>query len=179
MSGASYLHRLFISRKGLTMCNDRLEPNELPALKPGRCNWCGAKTIRDVRNKRMKYCSGTNCRVKYNNLLTKQGKALMDMLKIWRKHRGAKGTPGEGMIGHITTRLDGMLDKDRQRVAELTAVRVLREMAEGHNAPREVTKAVLGELRGAPDVLAEAVRKIARGVEDARGTASAALRAMA
>jgi len=42
----------------------------------------------------------------------------MQMLKLWRKHRGRKGTPGEGMIGDIATRVDQILAEDRERKEE-------------------------------------------------------------
>ena len=55
----------------------------------------------------------------YNNLLARQGKAVMQMLKVWRKHRGAKGSPGEGMIGQVASRVDAMLEEDRERKRRL------------------------------------------------------------
>lgn len=156
------------------MCETRLEPSELPPVKPGRCQWCGARTPRDVRNNRMKYCRGTDCRQKYNNLCAKQGKPLMDMLKLWRKHRGAKGTPGQGVLTEVTTRLDRMIADDRERVSELTAVRVLRQIAEGVNDAKGTAKAELGELTGQTSLVV-AVRSIARGIADPRAVAIEAL----
>ena len=90
---------------------DRMEPNEPMPLERGRCDWCGSAVP-----KRRSYCS-PDCRVKYNNLLSRQGKAVMQMLKHWRKHRGRKGTPGEGKIGEIAARVDAMLEEDRDRKA--------------------------------------------------------------
>jgi len=43
----------------------------------------------------------------------------MQMLKVWRKHRGARGTPGEGMISEIAERVDAILSEDRERKARL------------------------------------------------------------
>jgi len=43
----------------------------------------------------------------------------MQMLKVWRKHRGARGSPGEGMIGQVASRVDQMLIEDRERKAKL------------------------------------------------------------
>lgn len=78
-------------------------------LQRGSCDFCGRSTVGGRT-----YC-GKECRVAYNNLLARQGKTVMQMLKLWRKHRGAKGTPGEGMIGEIATRVDAILAEDRER----------------------------------------------------------------
>lgn len=93
---------------------DRREPMPTMPLQRGRCDWCGGDT-----EKGRTYC-GRECRVAYNNLIARQGKSVMQMLKVWRKYRGAKGTPGEGMIGEIATRVDAMLEEDRERKRELT-----------------------------------------------------------
>jgi hypothetical protein len=100
--------------KGEIMKRNRMEPNAPMPLRRGVCDWCGAKTPRDSMGQPRAYC-GKDCRVKYNNLLATQGKAVMQMLKVWRKHRGAKGTPGEGVLGDITTRIDRILSEDRAR----------------------------------------------------------------
>jgi len=92
---------------------DRMEPRDTQPLQAGRCDWCGGKTPRGRT-----YCNA-KCRVAYNNLLGRQGKSVMQMLKLWRKHRGRKGTPGEGMIGDIATRVDQMLAEDRERKARM------------------------------------------------------------
>lgn len=91
------------------MKRDRLEQNERMPLQSGLCDWCGNSVERG-----RSYC-GTECRQKYNNLLARQGKSVMQMLKLWRKHRGAKGTPGEGMISQIAARVDAILEEDRER----------------------------------------------------------------
>lgn len=93
------------------MTRDHLEAIEPNPLQRGRCDYCGQKAARG-----RSYC-GKACRVAYNNLLARQGKSVMQMLKIWRKHRGAKGTPGEGMIGQIAARVDLLLEEDRNRKA--------------------------------------------------------------
>lgn len=93
----------------------RMEPKPTMPLVKGRCDWCGAKT-----RQHKTYC-GTDCRVQYNNLLTRQGKSMMQMLKIWRKHRGRKGSPGEGIISEIAERVDLLLEEDRKRKRELMA----------------------------------------------------------
>ena len=88
---------------------ERMEPRDTQPLQRGSCDWCGEKTARGRT-----YCN-PQCRVSYNNLLARQGKSVMQMLKLWRKHRGRKGTPGEGMIGDIATRVDAMLAEDQER----------------------------------------------------------------
>jgi len=84
----------------------------MPLIR-GSCDFCGRATA-----KGRTYC-GKECRVTYNNLLARQGKSVMQLLKIWRKHRGAKGTPGEGMIGEVATRVDMILAEDRERKKRL------------------------------------------------------------
>jgi len=90
-----------------------MEPKATMPLTRGSCDFCGQATAEGCT-----YC-GKECRVAYNNLLARQGKSVMQMLKLWRKHRGAKGTPGEGMIGEIATRVDAILAEDRERKARL------------------------------------------------------------
>ena len=92
------------------------EPMEAKASMPlqrGSCDFCGRTTAEDRT-----YC-GKECRVAYNTLLARQGKSVMQMLKVWRKHRGARGTPGEGMISEIAERVDAILSEDRERKARL------------------------------------------------------------
>jgi len=90
-----------------------MEPKATMPLTRGSCDFCGQATAEGRT-----YC-GKECRVSYNNLLARQGKSVMQMLKLWRKHRGAKGTPGEGMIGEIAARVDAILAEDRERKARL------------------------------------------------------------
>ncbi len=87
---------------------ERVEPIDPMPLKRGLCEWCGGKCGR------RSYCSPA-CRVAYNNLLAKQGKAVMQMLKVWRHHRGRKETPGEGLMSKIAARTDAFLAEDRER----------------------------------------------------------------
>jgi hypothetical protein len=87
----------------------RLEPIQSQPLRRGRCDWCGKKTPRGRT-----YC-GRSCQVSYNNLLLRQGKALVQSLKIWRLHRGRMGTPGAGKLALISARVDALLVEDRAR----------------------------------------------------------------
>lgn len=96
---------------------DRMEPMDPAPLQPGCCDWCGARVGRG-----RSYC-GPDCRGRYRNLLTAQGKTVMQLLKLWRKHRGAKGTPGEGKITAVAARVDRMLEQDRDRKAALAQQR--------------------------------------------------------
>lgn len=90
-----------------------MEPRDVMPLKRGFCDWCGAKCP-----KTRAYCS-PECRVQYNNLTARQGKAVMQQLKVWRLHRGGKGTPGEGMLTQIAARVDAFLEEDRKRKTRL------------------------------------------------------------
>jgi len=88
---------------------ERLEPIDPIQLDRGCCDYCGARVKRGKV-----YCSPA-CQVAYNNLCTRQGKAVVQMLKVWRKYRGRKGTPGEGQMTRIAARVDLMLEEDRNR----------------------------------------------------------------
>lgn len=88
---------------------ERLEPLDAPACRPGCCEWCGKSVGR-----RRRYCDSA-CRIAYNNLLGRQGKAVMQALKVWRKNRGRKGTPGACMFAEITKRVDQAIAEDQQR----------------------------------------------------------------
>lgn len=88
---------------------ERREPQAPRPLKPGRCDWCGNRPPRGRA-----YC-GPACRVSYNNALAAQGKAVMQLLKHWRAHRGRKGTPGEGVLSEVAHRVDQILREDRER----------------------------------------------------------------
>lgn len=89
-----------------------LEPLGLGSLQRGRCDWCGGKCSRG-----RSYCSPA-CRVAYNNLLTRQGKALVQSLKLWRLHRGRAGTRGAGKLTLVSARVDQLLAEDRARWQE-------------------------------------------------------------
>jgi hypothetical protein len=90
---------------------ERLEAFDVPPVQDGRCEWCGACVAQNLR-----YC-GADCRTRYNNLLARQGKAVMQILKIWRSTYGQKGTKGAGMLAEVTKRVDAALREDRERKA--------------------------------------------------------------
>lgn len=104
--------------------HNRMEPMDPAPLRPGCCDWCGAR-VPPLRS----YCNPT-CRTRYRNLLTAQGKVVMQLLKHWRMHRGAKGTPGEGKITAVAARVDEMLGHDRARLAALKLERDGMTMSE-------------------------------------------------
>lgn len=89
--------------------HERLEPLDSRPLRRGRCDWCGTAVP-----PRRAYCDAT-CRVRYNNLLTRQGKALVQTLKLWRLYRGRLGTPGAGRLSLVSHRVDALLAEDRRR----------------------------------------------------------------
>ncbi|MEM6477836.1 MAG: hypothetical protein AAF647_02195 [Pseudomonadota bacterium] len=43
----------------------------------------------------------------------------MHDLMLWRQHRGAKGTPGEGALSKVAQSVDAWLAEDRSRIAAL------------------------------------------------------------
>ena len=98
---------------GKAMARERVEAIPSTPLRRGYCDWCG-KRCRRGRT----YCSPA-CRISYNNLITRQGKALVQSLKVWRLHRGRAGSPGAGMLTRVSERVDALLSEDRKRWAAL------------------------------------------------------------
>lgn len=94
------------------MITRRGEKSPSMPLKLGHCDWCGAK-VKPGKT----YCNDA-CRTAYNNLIARQGKRVMQRLKLWRKYRGRKGTRGAGVIGEIATIVDETLEEDRKRHEE-------------------------------------------------------------
>lgn len=78
-------------------------------LTPGTCEWCGKDCeMEDIA------CS-LSCEAQLNRLDAAQGKIILRVLKRWRKHRGRKGTPGEGAMSEVAQITDRFLRIDRQR----------------------------------------------------------------
>jgi len=96
---ASNLHLTETRPAPFDRSRHRLEPMDPEPVQRGACDHCGAKTKRG-----RSYC-GPACRVAYNAILARQGKAVIQALKIWRKHRGGKGTPGEGKLTAVAARV--------------------------------------------------------------------------
>jgi len=98
------------------------EPTNLPAINPGKCEWCG-----DSVPQGRKYCCPQH-RTKYNNWLAAKGKVIMQAVLIWAKYRGAKDKPEEdglpakrrasGMLGVIRDAADDFNRETRERIAE-------------------------------------------------------------
>ena len=78
-------------------------------LTPGVCEWCGKLCeLEDVA------CS-LSCEAQLHRVEAVQGRMVLRTLKRWRKHRGAKGSPGEGAITEVAQLVDSFLKNDRQR----------------------------------------------------------------
>lgn len=102
-------------------------------LTPGTCEWCGKPCEEeDVA------CS-LSCEAQLNRLDAAQGKVVLRVLKRWRKHRGRKGTPGEGAMTEVATVVDRFLRNDRQRREYLAAERRQKAAAEAAAAEKEKT----------------------------------------
>ena len=106
---ASNLHPRKSPSGGNAPAAGRLEPLDTMPLRRGRCDWCGGRCPRGRT-----YCS-RDCRVAYNNLTARQGKALLQALKIWRLNRGRAGTRGAGKLTIVSARVDAYLAEDRNR----------------------------------------------------------------
>lgn len=78
-------------------------------LTPGVCEWCGnICEMEDVA------CS-LSCEAQLHRLEAYQGRTVLRSLKRWRKHRGRKGTPGEGAMTEVANIIDLFLKTDRLR----------------------------------------------------------------
>ena len=86
-------------------------------LAPGTCEWCGKVCeLEDAT------CS-LSCEAQLVRLEAAQGRIVVRTLKKWRKHRGRKGTPGEGAITEVAALVDGFNKNDRIRRERLAARR--------------------------------------------------------
>lgn len=93
----------------------------LTPVHPGTCEWCGK--LCELEDSA---CS-LACEAKVNQLDAVQGRAVLRALKLWRKHRGRKGTPGEGKMTDVANMIDGFLKNDRKRRLFLTNQRAEAE----------------------------------------------------
>lgn len=91
-------------------------------LTPGTCEWCGKDCETDDIA-----CSLT-CEARIAREEAVQGRIVLRVLKKWRKHRGRKGTPGEGAMTEVGALTDRFLRTDRQR-REILADERRREAA--------------------------------------------------
>jgi len=100
-------------------------------LTPGTCEWCG-KTCEDAD-----VACSLSCEAQLVRLEAAQGKIVLRVLKRWRKHRGRKGTPGEGAMTEAASIVDRFLRNDRQRREYFSAERRQKEAAEKAKAAKE------------------------------------------
>lgn len=87
-------------------------------LQPGRCDWCGSK-LKPAPNGRPKRFCCEPCRLEWWKLAQMRGKQVVHGLSLWRKHRGGKGTPGEGVLSTVASQVDKWLAEDRERISEM------------------------------------------------------------
>ena len=92
-------------------------------LTPGSCEWCG-KDCDPLGTS----CS-LSCEAQLHRLEAAQGRLVIRTLKKWRKHRGRKGTPGEGTMPEIAAMIDRFNRNDRIRREEAAAKRRAAEQA--------------------------------------------------
>lgn len=78
-------------------------------LTPGTCEWCGKDCEMEDA------CCSLTCEAQLARLEAAQGRIILRHLKKWRKHRGRKGTPGEGAMTEIAAMTDKFLKNDRLR----------------------------------------------------------------
>lgn len=98
-------------------------------LTPGTCEWCGKPTeLEDVA------CSLT-CEALLRRQEAHQGLIVLRHLKRWRKHRGRKGTPGEGAMTEVAAMVDGFLRTDRKRREDAALKRRMAEAKAASPAP--------------------------------------------
>ncbi len=101
-------------------------------ITPGTCEWCGKDCeLEDSA------CS-LSCEAQMVRLEAVQGRMVLRTLKVWRKHRGRKDTPGQGAMTEVAAMVDGFLRTDRLRREEACAKRrakvAVKEISEA-NAP--------------------------------------------
>lgn len=97
-------------------------------LTPGTCEWCGKDCeLEDSA------CS-LSCEAQMVRLEAVQGRMVLRVLKVWRKHRGGKGTPGQGAMTEAAAMVDGFLRTDRLRREEAGAKRRAKAAEEAAKA---------------------------------------------
>ncbi len=93
----------------------------LDPLTPGTCEWCG-KDCDPVDA----FCC-VSCEAQNRRLESAQGLLVIRALKQWRRHRGRKGTPGEGQITEVAALVDRFTKADRRRREKMAEQRRLDE----------------------------------------------------
>lgn len=96
-------------------------------LTPGCCEWCGnICELEDVA------CC-LSCEAQINRLEAAQGRIVLRVLKRWRKHRGGKGTPGEGAMSEVAAITDRFLKLDRMRREKLQSEKRAASAGDAHS----------------------------------------------
>lgn len=81
-------------------------------ITPGTCEWCGKDCeLEDSA------CS-LSCEAQLRRLEGTQGWIVLRQLKLWRKYRGRKDTPGQGTMTEVAALVDRFLREDRLRREE-------------------------------------------------------------
>lgn len=102
-------------------------------LTPGICEWCGVDT--DPVNA---YC-GLSCEAQGTRLEAVQGRMVVRAMKLWRRHRGAKDTPGAEGFAKVCELVDRFNKADRLRREELGRQRRAKAAEEKANADKPST----------------------------------------
>lgn len=96
---------------------DRADVDRLPALRPGFCDQCRNRLPASKRRHHARFCSAA-CRRAWWQIAAQRGAKLYQHLLIWRRYRGRKGTPGQGVLGLLANQVDAWL---RERAADPTS----------------------------------------------------------
>ena len=91
----------------------RRQPLKLPVMVEGECDWCGGH----IEGER-KYCS-TSCKVSYNNLQAKQGKTVVQAVKLLGVRPNGTSPSRADMLQTIIDRACEFNREDRERKARL------------------------------------------------------------
>ncbi len=97
-------------------------------LTPGICEWCGQDT--DPVNA---YCCLT-CEAQGTRLEAVQGRMVVRAMKVWRRYRGAKESPGAEGFAKVCELIDRFNRSDRLRREEMGRQRRAKEAEEKINA---------------------------------------------
>ena len=87
---------------------DRADVERLPALRPGFCDQCRNRLPASKRKHHARFCSAA-CRPLWGQIAAQRGAKLYQHLLIWRRYRGRKDTPGQGVLGLLSNQVDAWL----------------------------------------------------------------------
>ena len=119
-------------------------------ITPGTCEWCGKDCeLEDSA------CS-LSCEAQLLRLEATQGRIVLRTLKLWRKHRGRKDTPGQGAMTEVAALVDKFLKDDRLRREEAGEKRRRKAAEDAAKAkapkPAAVPSQTAAPLVGIPEV---------------------------